>query len=94
MTTRLAPAQWPSYPVEVSYYVREHWYEIQHQETAEIYVYPPIYISQTAFSLDGTPPYSDQRDGFLWSYDTNVFMLQNKSQDTNEWGYVRCVRDE
>ena len=82
---------------EVSYYVREHWYEIQHQETAEIYVYPPIYISQTAFSMNGEPgtPYSEgKRDGFLWSYDTNVFMLQNDPQDTNEWGYVRCVRDE
>lgn len=97
MTTRLKPEQWFKYSVEVSYWQRtSDWGRpFRFEEEERHYTYsdlaPAIYISQTAFSLDGTPPYSDQRDGFLWYYDSNKFSLQN---DTSERGYVRCVRDE
>lgn len=50
----------------------------------------PNYICQTAFSLNGTPPYNNQREGFLWDSNSRVFFLQN---NTGEEGYVRPVQD-
>ena len=52
--------------------------------------YYPIYISYTAFSMDGQSPYSASRDGFIMHSETMKLSLQN---NTNETGYVRCVKD-
>lgn len=95
MTSRLSKDQWPSETVTAEYYVRlsawgnfwsfeEERYEIEHT------AYPGTYMSQTSFSMDGFSPYTGQRDGFMWLYDSDVFMLQN---NTGETGYVRCIRD-
>ena len=70
--------------------------------------YPSVYISQTAFSLNGSSDY-EHRGGFIWNYDGKVFMLQNWSDPgENIWGtqnpvvngykpeesgYVRCIKD-
>lgn len=70
--------------------------------------YPSVYISQTAFSLNGSYDY-EHRGGFIWNYDGKVFMLQNWSDPgENFWGeqypvvngykpeesgYVRCIKD-
>ena len=41
--------------------------------------------------MNGLSPYYDTlREGFMWIYESGVFMLQN---DRNETGYVRCVKD-
>lgn len=48
------------------------------------------YMSQTAFSMDGKSPYDNQRDGFIWDAESEIFMLRNNDTET---GYVRCVRD-
>ncbi len=50
----------------------------------------PNYICQTAFSLNGSNPYTDLREGFLWDSSSGVFFLQN---NRNEKGYVRPVQD-
>lgn len=50
----------------------------------------PDYVSQTAFSLNGTWPYSANRHGFMWHSDNREFFLQN---DNPEKGYVRPVQD-
>ena len=71
-------------------------------------VHPPVYISQTAFSLNGSYDY-EHRGGFIWNYDGKVFMLQNWSDPgenflgrpypvengykPEESGYVRCIKD-
>ena len=90
MTTRLSSEQWPEYSVVAAYYEgvlggTRH--------TINIAGHPPLYISQTAFSMDGQSPYSDTRDGFIWYYENNTFSLVNDNRD-EERGYVRCVRDE
>lgn len=70
--------------------------------------YPSVYISQTAFSLNGSYDY-EHRGGFIWDYDEKVFKLQNWSDPgENFWGtpypvengykpeesgYVRCIKD-
>ena len=70
--------------------------------------YPSVYISQTAFSLNGSYDY-EHRGGFIWNYDGKVFMLQNwsdpgenflgnpypveKGYKPEESGYVRCIKD-
>lgn len=70
--------------------------------------YPSVYISQTAFSLNGSYDY-EHRGGFIWNYYGKVFMLQNWSDPgENFWGtpkpvddgykpeesgYVRCIKD-
>lgn len=89
MSSRMTSDQWPKFSVEVK------WYEgrfmsspIEHTET--LTEQPPFYMSQTAFSMDGQPPYNSNRDGFLWKTEGNIFMLQN---NTGERGYVRCVKD-
>ena len=48
------------------------------------------YMCQTSFSMDGKNGFTSERDGFMWIYESGVFMLQN-SRD--EVGYVRCVKD-
>lgn len=50
----------------------------------------PDYVSQTAFSLNGTWPYSANRHGFMWHSSNREFFLQN---DDPEKGYVRPVQD-
>lgn len=50
----------------------------------------PDYVSQTAFSLNGKPPYSKNRHGFMWHSSNREFFLQN---DDPEKGYVRPVQD-
>ena len=46
------------------------------------------------FEYEGITPYGGgslgPREGFMWSAENSVFMLQN---DRGETGYVRCVRD-
>ncbi len=60
------------------------------------------FISRTAFSMNGAQYSKDgsytiddsnkyqDRDGFLWNYDSKNFSLQNND---SEVGYVRCVKD-
>lgn len=48
------------------------------------------YMCQTSFSMDGKNGYNTDRDGFMWIYESGVFMLQN---NRGEVGYVRCVKD-
>ena len=48
------------------------------------------YMCQTSFSMDGKNGFTSERDGFMWIYESGVFMLQN---NRNEVGYVRCVKD-
>lgn len=92
LTTRLKPEQWPyRKTINVSYYERSGFIALKRSKDITVL---PVFISQTAFSMDGVDPYSNGRDGFIWNGTNNVFMLQNKSDDTKEWGYVRCVRDE
>ena len=105
MTTRLSKDQWPIYSVTASYWKGElAWAGIipyldnKHQEyktfsdlIPETYGGNGYYMCQTSFSMNGLSPYYDnQREGFMWIYDTGVFMLQN---NRNEVGYVRCVKD-
>lgn len=82
---------WPTYSVEVF------WYEYQWNQPLRPAQYektlteePPFYLSQTAFSLNGKPPYNNLREGFIYSTTGDIFQLQN---DTGEKGYVRCIRD-
>ena len=50
-----------------------------------------LFMCQTSFSMNGLSPYYDTlREGFMWIYESGVFMLQN---DRKETGYVRCVKD-
>lgn len=97
MTSRLKDNQWPTYSVQVTYWVRDsNWGDIfnfkQHQESRTISgIRPNRYICQTAFSLNGTEPYSDGlRQGFIWEFNNKVFYLQNKK---DEVGYVRPIQD-
>ena len=71
--------------------------------------YPSVYISQTAFSLNGSYDDYEHRGGFIWNYYGKVFMLQNWSDPgeyfwgtpkpvedgykPDESGYVRCIKD-
>lgn len=60
------------------------------------------FISRTAFSMNGAQYSKDgsytiddsnkyqDRDGFLWNYDSKNFSLQNND---SEVGYVRCIKD-
>lgn len=82
---------WPTYSEDVF------WYEYQwfHPLTPARYEKtlteePPFYLSQTAFSLNGKPPYNNSREGFIYSTTGDIFQLQN---NTGEKGYVRCIRD-
>lgn len=97
MTSRLEDYQWPTYSVQVTYWVRDsNWGDIlgfkQHQETKTINdIRPNTYVCQTAFSLNGDGPYSNGlRQGFLWHFSNKVFTLQNNKGDV---GYVRPVQD-
>lgn len=100
MTTRLKPEQWPKYSETATYWHRTSgaWWPPSFKEEELSVTFsnlaPQIYICQTAFSMNDAGPYSDTRDGFLWGYEKNVFMLQNYRNSQEESGYVRCVRDE
>lgn len=93
MTTRLKPEQWPlRQTISVSYYEKA---GLAHASKRDKNISVlPVFISQTAFSMDGITPYSNGRDGFIWNGTNNVFMLTNETDRENERGYVRCVRDE
>lgn len=93
MTTRLKPEQWPyRKTINVNYYERYGGiFAIEQSKDINVL---PVFISQTAFSMDGVDPYSNGRDGFIWHGTNNVFMLTNETDRENERGYVRCVRDE
>ena len=94
MASRLE--QWPVIEREVSWWTRKwviewfdgHWEYEQHFETRSLR--PDRYVCQTGFSLNGTAPYDNLREGYLWDWDSDTFFLQN---NRNETGYVRCVRD-
>ncbi len=93
MTTRLKPEQWPlRQTISVIYYEKAGPAHASKRDK-NISVLP-VFISQTAFSMDGVDPYSNGRDGFIWNGTNNVFMLTNETDRENERGYVRCVRDE
>ena len=92
LTTRLKPEQWPyRKTINVNYYERYGIIAIERSKDINVL---PVFISQTAFSMDGVDPYSNGRDGFIWHGTNNVFMLINETDRENESGYVRCVRDE
>lgn len=84
MSTRMPPAAWHSYE--------------GHRASSKA-----TYMCRTGFSMNGQYHYvSDEdwwgrpiydynpREGFMWSAQNGVFMLQNNRGET---GYVRCVRD-
>ena len=75
MTTRLPADAWKTFT------------DSEGRKSASI---RPNYICQTAFSLNGTSPYNNQREGFLWDSNSGLFFLQN---NTGEEGYVRPVQD-
>ena len=80
---------WPTYSVNVYWYEgRVAQYPLPHLVT--LTEEPPFYLSQTAFSLKGVSPYSDSREGFIYSTTGDIFQLQN---NTGEKGYVRCIKD-
>lgn len=106
ISTRLEDSQWHSYDIYVDYWIREYkfpWYE-NRQETREYLDWRPdsYFISRTAFSMNGAQYSKDgsytidnsnkyqDRDGFLWNYDSKNFSLQNND---SEVGYVRCIKD-
>lgn len=92
LTTRLKPEQWPyRKTINVSYYERSGVIALKRSKDITVL---PVFISQTAFSMDGVAPYSNGRDGFIWNGTNNVFMLTNETDREDERGYVRCVRDE
>ena len=90
MTSRMTnPEQWPTRSVTVK------WYEGRfanppREHTEVLTEEPPYYMCQTSFSMDGKTPYTDERDGFMWSTASKTFSLRNNNSET---GYVRCVRD-
>lgn len=94
MTTRLESNQWPTYEVTATYQIGYwDWLDFKTETRSKVFsnLVPDMYICQTAFSLRDQSPYNTkQREGFLWRYSDNVFMLQN---DRTETGYVRCIRD-
>lgn len=99
-TTRLTEDQWPVYSTTVEYYtghvgwfewVNEGPYYREYNNLRPVsYNGNGYYMCQTSFSMDGKNGYNTDRDGFMWIYESGVFMLQN-SRD--EVGYVRCVKD-
>lgn len=90
MTSRMTESgQWPTRSVTVKWYEgRPAQFPKEHTET--LTEEPPFYMCQTSFSMDGKAPYTSERDGFMWSTASKVFMLRNNNSET---GYVRCVRD-
>ena len=92
MTSRLKENQWPNYHlIGTSYELK--WgntYYTPYEDDLGWYR-PNRYICQTAFSLNGTGPYSNGlRQGFIWEFGNKVFYLQNAK---DEVGYVRPVQD-
>lgn len=93
MTSRLPEDKgWPVVEVQVSWWERKRewigWGDpVQHFETRT--ERPKRYVCQTGFSLNGSAPYDELREGYLWDWNSNFFLQNNR----NEVGYVRCVRD-
>lgn len=80
---------WPTYSVDV-YWYEGHVFQSPTPHLVTLTEEPPFYLSQTAFSLNGKPPYNNSREGFIYSTTGDIFQLQN---NTGEKGYVRCIRD-
>lgn len=92
MTSRLKDNQWPNYHLIGTSYelIFGNTYYTPYSDDLGWYR-PNRYICQTAFSLNGSGPYSDGlRQGFIWEFGNKVFYLQNKK---DEVGYVRPVQD-
>lgn len=90
MTSRMTnPEQWPTRSVTVKWY-EGRWFNDPLEHTEVLTEEPPYYMCQTSFSMDGKSPYTDERDGFMWSTASKTFSLRNNNSET---GYVRCVRD-
>lgn len=95
MSSRLTADQWPVYSVTATYWVRDSdlgnfWNHQEHQATKTFSdLKPDRYVCQTAFSLNGSTPYTSLREGFLWET-SGVFFLQNRRDET---GWVRPVQD-
>lgn len=98
MTSRLSDNQWPLYTLTGKSYSLEwvgpviggglEWVE---KTTTFSNLRPNRYICQTAFSLNGSGPYSNGlRQGFIWEFRNKVFYLQNGK---DEVGYIRPVQD-
>ena len=87
MTTRLdKDSQWPVYEASGMAYS----WGTQYTDVVSN-LRPEYYMCQTSFSMNGKNGYTNQREGFMWIYESGIFMLQN---DRNkDIGYVRCVKD-
>lgn len=81
MSTRMPNDAWKTYTA-----YRE-WWEWTKPESLSS---KATYMCRTGFSMNGQYGYGNNREGFMWSADNGVFMLQNNRSET---GYVRCVRD-
>lgn len=78
MASRMPDSAWPEYKVEAG------WPRPEVKSK-------PTYVCQTAFSMNGTYPYSDTRRGFFWDANTGgTFYLIS---DDSAQGYVRPVQD-
>lgn len=87
MTTRMPADAWPTFRDEL----RGPLGGLRDESTIK-----PDYVCQTAFSLNGKPPYNTGagRKGFMWHSNNGEFFLQNDgTQYGPEEGYVRPVQD-
>lgn len=90
MSSRLTSEQWPEYSVTATYWERDWSGNEEQKEKTFSGLKPERYVCQTAFSLNGSTPYTSLREGFLWEPITGVFFLQN---NRNETGWIRPVQD-
>lgn len=87
MTTRMPADAWPTFRDELRWPLGG----LRDESTIK-----PDYVCQTAFSLNGKPPYNTGagRKGFMWHSNNGEFFLQNDgTQYGPEEGYVRPVQD-
>lgn len=94
MASRLTKDQWPVYrdddAISYEYRILSGWVPYSDPQEA---IWQSHYMCQTSFSMNGFGPYTDNgrmAEGFMWIYESGVFMLQNTRNDV---GYVRCIRD-
>ena len=94
MASRLTKDQWPVYrdddAISYEYRILSGWVSYSDPQEA---IWQSHYMCQTSFSMNGFGPYTDNgrmAEGFMWIYESGVFMLQNTRNDV---GYVRCIRD-
>ena len=94
MASRLTKDQWPVYrdddAISYNYIPFRGWVSYSDPQEA---IWQNHYMCQTSFSMNGFGPYTDDdrmAEGFMWIYESGVFMLQN---GRHEVGYVRCIRD-